>query len=274
MSFLPGLMQNAGKVIGGVAGYYFGGPQGAMAGYGLGSGIDAMGAQQSTNRQNIALAREQMAFQERMRDTQYQSAVKDMQAAGLNPMLAYMQGGNASPSGAMTTIDNVQAAGQSSASQAFQSAAALTAMRQSQAQTALIDASAAKVRSETIDQAVNTAQAVATLNQTGASTNLTRAQTASAEESARLINLQGWGQAKSNELAQLRLDAEEAAGKATTFASDVAQRKADAATATYETARARAESEFYKGIGQYNPYLRMILSVLSGASGASRVLLS
>ena len=272
MSFLPGLMQNAGKVIGGVAGYYFGGPQGAMAGYGLGSGIDAMGAQQSTNRQNIALAREQMAFQERMRDTQYQSAVKDMQAAGLNPMLAYMQGGNASPSGAMTTIDNVQAAGQSSASQAFQSAAALTAMRQSQAQTALIDASAAKVRSETIDQAVNTAQAVATLNQTGASTNLTRAQTASAEESARLINLQGWGQAKSNELAQLRLDAEEAAGKATTFASDVAQRKADAATATYETARARAESEFYKGIGQYNPYLWMILSVLSGASGASRVL--
>lgn len=32
-------------------------------------------------------------FQKEMRATQYQTAVKDMQAAGLNPMLAYSQGG-------------------------------------------------------------------------------------------------------------------------------------------------------------------------------------
>lgn len=42
----------------------------------------------------------QMQFQREMRATQYQTAVTDMKKAGLNPMLAYHQGGAGTPPGA------------------------------------------------------------------------------------------------------------------------------------------------------------------------------
>lgn len=49
---------------------------------------------------NQAMARENMAFQERMSNTAYQRAMEDMRKAGLNPMLAFSQGGANAPGGA------------------------------------------------------------------------------------------------------------------------------------------------------------------------------
>jgi len=63
-------------------------------------------------------ANKQMEFQERMSSTAYQRATADMKAAGLNPMLAYQQGGASSPSGASYSIDNVAEGAISSALQA------------------------------------------------------------------------------------------------------------------------------------------------------------
>lgn len=59
------------------------------------------------NKAQQAEAQKQRDFQERMSGTAYQRAVKDMKIAGINPMLAYMQGGASSPGGAQAQMSDV-----------------------------------------------------------------------------------------------------------------------------------------------------------------------
>jgi len=87
-----------GGLIGGVLGLV-GQERANEANRGIASAANAASAEQ---------AAKQMAFQERMRDTQYQTAVKDMKSAGLNPMLAYSQGGAGTPTGAMGSVSTAQ----------------------------------------------------------------------------------------------------------------------------------------------------------------------
>lgn len=117
----------------------------------IGSGISYLGGQ-AQNAASAEAAARQMEFQKDMSDTSYQRQIKDLEAAGINPMLVTKLGGASTPPGAMPSFVNpgLMAAQSFSAMQSSQAAKqqAETSERMSESQIQQVNAATDKIREE------------------------------------------------------------------------------------------------------------------------------
>lgn len=115
----------------------------------------------AANALSQANAREQMEFQERMSNSAYQRGMQDMKAAGLNPILAYAQGGATAPSGAAgaVTTAKMEKADLSSLKQLTDLATNPASIQRMQnaANLTLTDMQGEKTASDTVVNSANTA---------------------------------------------------------------------------------------------------------------------
>lgn len=230
-------------------------------------GLISKSGQQSTNASNVQLTEENRDWMERMSSTSYQRGVVDMEQAGLNPMLAYSQGGASTPTSAAPVVQNALGAGVqgavSSAGAAIQGMQAVQQIQQSRAATDQAQAMADKLRSETMDRNLNTAELAAKIGQTNESAGHLKQLATNTQEA-----ILGTRYASSTAQANYRAMMNQEEFKGTGFGADVDRRKAEARLAQLQIPVAENEARFVGQSGTVPQWLRSFGSLMSGANSA------
>jgi hypothetical protein len=112
-------------------------------------GISAYGGYRA-NQQTKASTARQMAFQERMSNTAHQRQMKDLRAAGINPMLSAKLGGASTPQGASYTARNIGADFTQGYQQGSSAMQAQAQTKQIEAQTKVTQQQEVKLKQEIV----------------------------------------------------------------------------------------------------------------------------
>jgi hypothetical protein len=131
-----------GTALGAGLGFAVGGPSGAAFGAGLGGGLD-------TNADNVDRADASNAWSAAQYASRYQTTVKDLEAAGLNPMLAYSQGAGSAPTAQAVQFQNPVSSASQALSQYAGAEQSFSSASQAQAAVKQIDATVEKIKEET-----------------------------------------------------------------------------------------------------------------------------
>lgn len=213
--------------------------------------LNNIGIQQA-NSANAAMAQKQMDFQADQTSTAYQRGTADMRAAGLNPMLAYSQGGASSGSGAMATMANDIGPGANSAASAAQT---LLELKNLSRQGDVLEAQASNIDADTVVKSVTPARVQAETAQSNASARQLEQSTRNA--SAALEGIVADSQTKRG-LVGPTVDRARAEAKLSSLAIPRAANQAG------------AEGSWFKR--NVSPYLSDIGSIINSAGSAARVL--
>jgi len=250
------------------------------------------------NTYNSDEAQKTRDYQTQMSNTQYQRAVGDMEAAGLNPMLAYSQGGAGTPTGA-TASGGTPSAAQASGGMASSSAASGQRTQYNDAVASAINSGATAARmsqdlqrgqlengqieANTIKTYTDTLTSSASASQISAATDRIKQEITNLQkdwdlkEQQRLKNLDESAYWESNyKFDNLIKQAQFATelGKPGLIAAQAALNKANAVNAGLATPRLKNEADAQGSYWKKNisPYLPDFGSAVSSAGGAAALL--
>lgn len=225
----------------------------AMVGPAISGGLSYLG-QRSANAANAQQAQRQMDFQAEQSSTSYQRGVADMKKAGINPIMAYSQGGASAGTGASAEMHNDLGEGANSASSALQTImqmqSAIAGIDKLNADTSVSEAQAKYVKAQTLSELNRPENIIAT-------TKATEKGTEKGEAEIRAILLQ-------NELLRETMEDQKSTIHSASQLKNYEQQKA-----RYGLSEGRAMSDFWdSSVGRASPYIRLGGETVNSAADA------